>query len=286
MTDKTDNLNHSETNDSFRLDFVMVGAQRSASTWLYECLNEHPDICLGKGKNKKEINYFDSEKNWSEGNDWYISHFARIDNQKCGEICPDYIISELAIKRLSNCYPDSKIIMVLREPYARALSAYKLFFQSGNIPFKTLMQDHSHDLIARGLYSSQIKRLFNYFSKDNILFVEYESILNDPLKVITSIFDFLGVDSTYTPTKLKNSYNKGVFKKTQKVMSSIGFGFLIDKFKRTILGKFIRESLVNNKSTKLNISLLSNDTSELFYKDIIETEKLIDIDLNRWKANK
>ena len=98
------NMNISEETNSLTLDFVMVGVQRSASTWLFECLKQHPDICLGVGDDKKEINFFDNEDNWNKGQDWYLSKFQKEGKQKCGEICPDYVINDKAIRRLSECH--------------------------------------------------------------------------------------------------------------------------------------------------------------------------------------
>ena len=279
------NISISEETNSFTLDFVMVGVQRSASTWLFECLKEHPDICLGKSDDKKEINFFDNEDNWNKGKDWYLSKFQKEGKQKCGEICPDYVNSDKAIRRLSECYQNSKIIMVLREPYARSISAYKLFFQLENIPFETLISDHSHDLVKRSLYSDQIKRLQKYFPKKNILFIEYESILNNPQNTISTIFNFLGVDEFFAPQAINNSYNKGVFKKPQKILRLIGLGPLMNVFKQSKLGVFFRKTLVNKKSTKLNIKSLPKNTLNLFQKDILETEALTNMNLSKWKVN-
>jgi len=51
--------------------FVFIGPGRSGSTWMYELLRSHPDVCLGRGT--KETLFF--EKHYDRGVDWYESFF-------------------------------------------------------------------------------------------------------------------------------------------------------------------------------------------------------------------
>ena len=51
-------------------NFLVIGAQRAGTTWLYECLREHPEIFLPE---TKELHYFDL--NHEKGDEWYFQHF-------------------------------------------------------------------------------------------------------------------------------------------------------------------------------------------------------------------
>jgi len=42
-------------NTDFRINFIGIGAAKSATTWVADCLRGHPDIYLPA---EKELNYF------------------------------------------------------------------------------------------------------------------------------------------------------------------------------------------------------------------------------------
>lgn len=51
-------------------NFLVIGAHKSATSWLYSCLKSHPDICLPP---IKEIHYFDRSKRYDSPNFLTIS---------------------------------------------------------------------------------------------------------------------------------------------------------------------------------------------------------------------
>ena len=54
--------------DPVKPDFLIIGAQKCGTTWLWHILDQHPGTDL---KNKKEIQYFSSSKNYHKGLKWY-----------------------------------------------------------------------------------------------------------------------------------------------------------------------------------------------------------------------
>ena len=68
-------------------DFIGIGAEKSATTWAWMILNQHPSIGMSQ---PKELNFFND--NADQGMDWYRRHF-RYDptSQRCGEISPLYM---------------------------------------------------------------------------------------------------------------------------------------------------------------------------------------------------
>ena len=38
---------------NYGIDFFIIGGQKCATTWLYHCLNDHPEIEVGGGKVEK-----------------------------------------------------------------------------------------------------------------------------------------------------------------------------------------------------------------------------------------
>ena len=82
-----------EQTPPIHLDFVGIGPQRTASTWLNEMLLRHPSIALPTGV--KETKFFDDR--FHKGFAWYATHFADPDpSQVRGEIAPTYFDDDAA----------------------------------------------------------------------------------------------------------------------------------------------------------------------------------------------
>ena len=96
-------------------NFLVIGAQRAGTTWLYECLREHPEIFLPE---TKELHYFDL--NHEKGYEWYFQHFEGASEKAIGEITPNYYQYPGAIEKAHALLPEAKFIFILREPKAKA----------------------------------------------------------------------------------------------------------------------------------------------------------------------
>jgi hypothetical protein len=127
--------------DITRPDFLLIGAQKSGTTWLWRVLDQHPGTDLPR---KKEIHFFGGVENYRKGKEWYYSHFEGLDSSKViGEASTTYLYDNIpfwynpsssievdcslpAIPELiTNELPNIKIIAILRDPVWRAVSAYK-----------------------------------------------------------------------------------------------------------------------------------------------------------------
>ena len=105
--------------ESFKIDFIGIGAAKAGSKWLADNLRNHPQIFI---PGKKELIYFnktmlygDNIQNfrYEKPVSWYHSFFenARPDHIK-GEISPHYFTSPEAVKRIYQYNPDIKLIDV------------------------------------------------------------------------------------------------------------------------------------------------------------------------------
>jgi hypothetical protein len=59
-----------------KVDFAICGTQKGGTTALDSYLREHPEVCMA---NRKEVHYFDVDKNFSEGPPDYSSHHSWFD---------------------------------------------------------------------------------------------------------------------------------------------------------------------------------------------------------------
>lgn len=105
-------------------DFLILGAQKSGTTSLFNYLCQHPRVI---GSIPKEIFYLCSHL--ERGDLWYRRHFPlkkslRRRGQITGEATPTTLYSAQAAEYAAKLVPNAKLIVTLREPAARAVSHY------------------------------------------------------------------------------------------------------------------------------------------------------------------
>lgn len=107
-------------------DFLIIGAQKAGTTTLYQMLDSHPDL---KGSWPKEIGYFSRDIHFGVPLSYYESHFKRhpFGPRKFFEATPEYLCWPGVAERIAAVYPDIKLIAILREPAARAYSAWSMY---------------------------------------------------------------------------------------------------------------------------------------------------------------
>jgi GR25 family glycosyltransferase involved in LPS biosynthesis len=196
-------------------DFLIIGAAKCGTTSLWSHLKQHPNIEMSpnfikvNGKNKlsgKEVRFFASRL-WSEkGIEWYTSCFN--DNGKLqGEATPAYLVKPIAHRRMHKCVPNAKLIILLRDPVKRALSAYnhavrvnKGFWDvdvtaSFEENIKRSLANKPLLFIETGKYIEHIEQLLTYYSREQILILISEEMRATPQQVYKQVFDFLGINS-------------------------------------------------------------------------------------------
>jgi hypothetical protein len=230
---------------------------------------------------QKELHYF--YINYDRGREWYQSHFAPGAAKKArGEISPDYMYHDVALRRIAHDLPDVVIFVILRNPVERAYSQYQLHrHRFAGRPFIDACIPGS-ELFDRGLYFDHMRRVLQYFSRDRIKVLLYDDLANDPSSFVADLYRHVGVSTEYKPAYLNRTVNKVIFPKTQIFLNSIGMSWIIDAVKRTPIGDRIRrfQSLNRHDSERFNVAVAQLATK--FEADIRKLEQLIDRDLSKW----
>jgi len=296
-------------------NFVIIGAQKSASTFLQICLNDHPEIYLPD----EEIPFFESP-------DYEQSEVQELEKifEERGEKClgikrPNYIGKSEVPKRIAYHLPDAKLIAVLRSPVDRAISAYYHNINYGFIPpieaeigMRKLISEpsfsqqykRSREIIEFGYYYKYLSRYDRYKKNNQLLVFLHEDILSKPLESVQKAYDFLGVSQAFVPKSLKSRpqrvvynltrlkflslrnrymyvYNEGRTRLFNKKMSLADkmIGRSVTMIDRLILSRF----LANNKPRVG--SELRKILYELYACDIESLESFIGRDLSAWRPN-
>jgi hypothetical protein len=200
-------------------DYLVIGAQKAGTTWLEKNLCQHPQI---GAPSHKELHFFDKEENFSRGREWYEQQFGE---GVSGEFTPNYFwIPSTAQEvyesgqarsipeRIYTMYPKARFILILRDPVARAKSAYYHHIRARRVrPDQTIREvAHQFGILSMGDYARILKAWWNVFPREQFHIMLYEeAILESPLDAIQSCYAFLGVESGFVPEGLNLRRNRG-----------------------------------------------------------------------------
>ena len=294
-----------------KIDFIGVGAPRCGTTWIAECLMEHPEICFPY---TKELNFFSKTRANNTKSEYEISgiegYYKLFENcdgeKKKGEFSTYYMIDKNAAEIIKKHFPEIKIIIALRNPVDRAFSDYKNVkyihlkekddFETAFFKFDKGLDSYSE----RGKYYLQLKKYFENFPKKNIKIIILEDVEKNPEKILKELYEFLEVDNLFVPSIInkKSNESKAVEAKTEKkfanwlskIYRNLEWGFLgriLTGIKRKtkineILWKKTRESEQKEIEEKLNPGLRER-ILEYYLDDIKKTEKLLGRKFEEWK---
>src|SRR5206468_3218464 len=103
--------------------FIIAGAPRSGTTWLYELLSRHPDIYMAKPV-RPEPKFFLADDLYARGLQYYFdTWFAGAASfRAAGEKTTNYLESVAAASRIHANLPHVQLVFILREPARRAYS--------------------------------------------------------------------------------------------------------------------------------------------------------------------
>jgi hypothetical protein len=192
-------------------DFIIGGAPRSGTTWLYTLLSQHPRIYMAQPV-KPEPKFFLVDEVYQKGLNYYSKWFqgAAVD-QVAGEKSTNYLESATAAGRIKKDLPWIKLIFILREPVERAYSNYLWSRMNGlekedfatalsleqerekGLP-ESLRYARPYAYFSRGLYANMLAQYLKHFSSDQILCLKYEDISDQPEGLICKLSQFLEID--------------------------------------------------------------------------------------------
>ncbi len=294
-------------------DFIIIGAQKSGSTYIHKILSEHPEVYLLP----KEIQFFESPCFENHTISDLQSLFIGKKTKLLGIKRPDYLAKPEVPPRIKEALPDVKLIVSLRNPIERAISAYYFYCLWGYIPAinietglnnileKKYNQKYkmSNQIIEYGFYYKYLNEYLRLFNKGQIHILLYDDLIKNKDLEIKKLYNFLEITDSYIPEMINKTILEGVYNMKRIKLLAVKNQFLLDKnniaiehsLKNSLTSKFI-SSLINKVDNlflskifkfpeKENIPLsVRSNLLEIYKKDIDLLEKLIDRDLSAWKA--
>ncbi len=266
-----------------KVDFLIIGAARSATTSISQILGSHPDICFSR---IKEPQFFCKE-NWRENITSYHSLFLE-DAKIYGEGSTNYskypFFNKAIHSDIFEYNPNMKFIYIMRHPIDRILSHYQFAVERGyttNEINKEILANPIY--INTSKYYKQAKLYIDKFGRNKIKLVLFEDYKNDPKNTIELITQFLGIPSFSFTSKLlhTNKSQSGIIGHIKHDHPKTIFDYLkkgLHYIKRKII---LPQKITQDQLSPETILRIKAELKE----DINQMERLLNKDLSSWLPN-
>ena len=200
---------------SIPVDFLGIGAQKAATTWLAFTLLEHPDIHIPK---EKELHFWDLH--FDRGAEAYAEFFNRNPTPQLrqGEFTPAYaILSQERIRAAYELLPHVRLIYSVRNPIERAWSAARMAIKDCGMELVEASDqwliDHfmSKGSRNRGNYRQCLESWLEFFPNDQCLVLCYEELAKNPKQALIECCLHIGVDPSPIETLDEERLTQRIF---------------------------------------------------------------------------
>lgn len=214
-----------EMTGTIQPDFMIIGAQKCGTTWLWDRLKQHPGTDL---RVRKELFFFSSSSEYRKGTGRYYSNFSHLDPSKViGEASTDYFYDHVLIENTKmddslptipqlvvSEIPDIRVFVILRDPVRRAVSAYYHHMRRRHYsPFTGIRKaDKEHPglrIVERGYYARFFRAWQDFVPRDRIkCFILEEDLAKKPEQTLRESYAFLNLDTGFRARHTRTARNE------------------------------------------------------------------------------
>jgi len=192
--------------------FLLAGAQRSGTTFLYHLLDQHPEIEMARPLRPEPKFFLRPSPDLED----YRQLFAgKPGAHVLGEKSTSYIEHPGVARKALSLLAGLRVIFLLRDPVERAISNYRFSVENGieTAPFDdAILHEEARRgdydrarfsvspfaYVARGRYEDFIRGWEEIVGRDRIRIVVLEQLIADP-GVLEGLYQWLGVDPSFRP---------------------------------------------------------------------------------------
>ena len=276
-------------------NLLIIGVPKAGTTSIFSYLNLHKDVF---GSNPKEPGYFHPLR-WGEklvNLDKYENAFSGYSNQKYAmEATPGYFYGGKKVSdKMKDMLPNSKVIIVLRDPVQRLFSFYKYKLSLGHIdsglsfeeylekcksmPINEKIKKENYNFwgMEGGLYADLLKSWHSTYG-DNLKVCFFDDLVKDRTLFTSDICDWLGIDFENIDSSKMVIENKSMLYRSKSLQN---LAISLDKSLGSLWNfmPFVKKpfsfvyNLFNSKPHNAVLSSSSSKELEKFYeKDIADT---------------
>tara|TARA_Y100000310_G_C20552056_1_gene748578 strand:+ start:319 stop:1188 length:870 start_codon:yes stop_codon:yes gene_type:complete len=270
-------------------NFFIVGAPKSGTTNMSYYLMQHPQVFMPENLEPYYFARLDVPQNYKReiisDEKKYLNLFKNAKNCKvAGESSPVYLYCPHSALEIKNRFPNSKLIISLRNPIEIAYSEYfslKFMGFDQNRSFDELLDSseeqltrdefHIDSLLEAGFYSKHIKRFQKIFSKNQIKIIIFEEYVKNTVPTINSILSFLGIKESITfDVAPKGAYKIPRNFASQKLMNNSTFRKAAKFVIPTVTRQKIGERFLVKESSRPPLKQNQRKRLTQIYQDDVE----------------
>ncbi|KAJ8301417.1 hypothetical protein KUTeg_020404 [Tegillarca granosa] len=198
---------------------IIIGMSKAGTRALNDYLTLNPNI---KGT-KREVHFFERDKNYSKGYEWYKGQLAYSEEgQLTIERTPRYVVSDNVPERIYRMNSSIKILVIVKEPLTRAISEYvhncaesakyrRKTFEQYSIISETGEVNTNYKPISKSVYFKYMPKWYRYFPQDQIFVVDGDNMITNPLQEINKVERFLGFTPQISEKNIYFNTTKGFY---------------------------------------------------------------------------
>ena len=214
-------------------NFFIVGGSKCGTTNISYYLNLHPKIFFSELNEPYYFCKWDVPEEYNRNSmitnmEKYLDLFKNVKNEIIvGEASSPYLTCPHASLEIKKAFPNSKILISIRNPIERSHSAYfsYQFMKPNEQNFMEMIKTHEKlisekifyidSILESGFYTKNIKRYQEIFGKENVKVIIFEDYIKNTNQHIDSIFNFLGINDKID----LNEQSKGSYRVPKNFLS-------------------------------------------------------------------
>ena len=200
-------------------NFLIIGVMKCGTTAFYDYLVKHPQILPAIIKEPGAIGLAQTNNKLKKNLDYYLSLFPPIpsaSNFVTGEASTLYIWNQEAANNVLNYFPNTKLIVILRNPVKRVISQYQHFLIKKNLnrenrnleetiileleelseitePAQLIEKMTAKNYLRHSLYVYFLEKWMKIFPREQFLILRSEDLSRNPAVVMKQTYEFLGL---------------------------------------------------------------------------------------------
>ena len=239
--------------DRSRIDFLGIGAQKAATSWLHVQLAKHPQVWFPA---VKETHFWDCRAG-RDVSEWFAMFKQAPASVVQGEVTPAYgPLDEAVIREIASVAPGVRVFYSLRNPMERAWSAALMELERADrrpseVPDAWFIEHlRSAATRARGDYLGTLRRWRKVLGEEAVFVLWFDEICRDPRSVLVRLAQYLGIDDGFFRTRSSATLEQRIFAGP---------------------GDPVRPSL-------------HRELRRLYAQPIVDLEAYLDVDLSHWRS--
>lgn len=247
------------------IELMIVGSQKSGTSSLLRYLAQHPEIDTHP---QPEMTFFLQDHEYRKGYEWAYTKYFSDSSEELHLIAKNVMVmgSTERMKRIYEHNPEIHLVVLLREPVARAYSAYwwarrrgwenlKSFEDALDAEDTRLKDDwfkwRQCLYKFNSTYYPLVNNMITLFGEEKVHCFLTDDLKTDAVSMCQTLFELIGVSTDFQP-KVEQRYNEAAMPKSEK------FGFFFTQFlaSRNPLRRAIRKLIPDKAAYKLRNAVL------------------------------